>query len=83
MNWHKTTRIHSTTQIPFEIKKKFHVKLVIFDMLGRQIATLVDDELAPKRYEFTFDGSNLSSGTYFYQLSIDGSAQTKQMLLVK
>jgi hypothetical protein len=72
-----------TTQIPFDIKKKFHVKLVVFDMLGRQVATLVNDELAPKHYEFTFDGSNLSSGTYFYQLIIDGAAQTKQMLLVK
>lgn len=71
------------TKIPFDIKKKFNVKLVIFDMLGRQVATLVDDELAPKHYEFTFDGSNLSSGTYFYQLIVDGAATTKQMMLIK
>jgi type IX secretion system substrate protein len=72
-----------STKIPFDIKKKFNVKLVIFDMLGRPIATLVDDELAPKHYEFTFDGSNFSSGTYFYQLIVDGAATTKQMMLIK
>jgi len=72
-----------STTIPFDVNKKFHVKLAIFDMLGRQVATLVDDELAPQHYEFTFDGSNFSSGTYFYQLTIDGAAQTKQMMLIK
>jgi hypothetical protein len=72
-----------STKIPFDIKKKFHVKLVIFDMLGRQITTLVDDNLSPKHYEFTFDGSNFSSGTYFYQLIVDGAATTKQMMLIK
>jgi hypothetical protein len=71
------------TKIPFDIKKKFNVKLVVFDMLGRQVATLVDDNLAPNHYEFTFDGSNFSSGTYFYQLIVDGAATTKQMMLVK
>ena len=71
------------TKIPFDIKKKFHVKLVVFDMLGRQVATLVNEELSPNHYEFTFDGTNFSSGTYFYQLIIDGAAQTKQMMLIK
>ena len=60
-----------STKIPFDIKKKFNVKLVVFDMLGRQVATLVDDELAPNHYEFSFDGTNFSSGTYFYQLIVD------------
>lgn len=72
-----------STKIPFDIKKKFNVKLVVFDMLGRQVATLVNDELSPNHYEFTFDGTNFSSGTYFYQLIIDGAAQTKQMMLIK
>jgi len=72
-----------STNIPFDIKKKFNVKLVVFDMLGRQVATLVNEELAPNHYEFTFDGANFSSGTYFYQLTIDGVAQTKQMMLIK
>lgn len=72
-----------STKIPFDIKKKFNVKLVVFDMLGRQVATLVNEELSPNHYEFTFDGTNFSSGTYFYQLIIDGAAQTKQMMLIK
>jgi sugar lactone lactonase YvrE len=71
------------TKIPFDITKKFHVKLVVYDMLGRQVATLVDDDLTPNHYEFTFDGTNFSSGTYFYQLIVDGAAQTKQMMLIK
>jgi sugar lactone lactonase YvrE len=72
-----------TTNIPLDITKSFHVKLVVYNALGQKIATLVDEELTPNHYEFEFDGSSLASGTYYYQVIVNGSAQTKQMLLVK
>jgi DNA-binding beta-propeller fold protein YncE len=71
------------TRIPFDISENVHVKLVVYDMNGRLVQTLVDQQLMPQRYEYEFDGSNLASGTYFYQLDVNGVLITKQMLLIK
>lgn len=57
--------------------------LKIYDLLGREIATLVNDKLNPGIYEVTFDGKNLSSGIYFYKLSSGEFADTKRMVLIK
>ena len=67
------------------------VTLKIYDILGNEIATLVNKEQSPGEYEFEFDAGryNLSSGVYFYQLSIGsfGKAksfiQTNKMILIK
>jgi hypothetical protein len=59
------------------------VSLKVYDIMGREIATLVNEQLAPGTYETTFDGSALSSGTYFYKLTTGDFSQTKRMLLVK
>jgi hypothetical protein len=72
-----------TTNIPFDITKRYHVKLLVYNALGQKVATLVDQYLAPNHYEYEFDGTNHASGTYYYQVIVNGSAQTKQMLLVK
>jgi len=72
-----------TTKIPFDITKAVDVKLVIFDVNGRQVRTLVNERLMPQHYEYEFDASNLASGTYFYQLDVNGIKITKQMLLIK
>jgi hypothetical protein len=57
--------------------------LKIFDILGKEIATLVNENLKPGTYEVTFDGSNLASGIYFYTLFSDNFMQSKKMLLIK
>ena len=69
------------------------VRLVIYDILGREIAVLVNEQLNPGTYEVEWDGSDYSSGVYFYQLNItDASAPasgtgplsiTKKMVLLK
>ncbi len=59
------------------------VKLVIYDLLGREISTLVNEKLSPGTYEADFDGSNFSSGVYFYRLKTDSYSETKRMMLVK
>jgi hypothetical protein len=59
------------------------VKLVIFDLLGREVETLVNEKQSSGTYEATFDGTSLTSGVYFYRLTTDGFGDTKRMLLIK
>ncbi|MFZ4592438.1 MAG: T9SS type A sorting domain-containing protein, partial [Ignavibacteria bacterium] len=59
------------------------VTLKVYDLMGRDIATLVNEQLAPGTYETTFDGSALSSGTYFYKLTSGDFTQTKKLTLLK
>jgi photosystem II stability/assembly factor-like uncharacterized protein len=80
---------NATTKIRFAIKeegkgKREKTKLVIYDILGKEVQTLVNEELSPGTYEVTFDGAGLSSGIYFYQLSIDNvQFATKKMVILK
>ena len=57
--------------------------LIVYDLLGRRIATLLNKEMKPGFYEVAFNGSNLSSGTYFYKLSTQDYSETKSMVLLK
>jgi photosystem II stability/assembly factor-like uncharacterized protein len=59
------------------------VKLVIYDLLGREVAILVNEELKPGVYDVDFDGFNLPSGVYYYRLSSGNYTQTKKMVLLK
>jgi hypothetical protein len=59
------------------------VEIKIFDILGREIKTLVNETLQPGSYEVTFDGSNLASGVYLYKLTTEGFSETKKMLMIK
>ncbi|MCX7878753.1 MAG: T9SS type A sorting domain-containing protein, partial [Ignavibacteria bacterium] len=73
-----------TTNIKFGIPKAGNVKLVVFDILGREVATIVNNEFRDVgTYTVTFDASHLSSGVYFYRLESGDFSQTKKMLLVK
>jgi hypothetical protein len=59
------------------------VQVVIYDILGREIKKLVNEELNPGTYEVEFDGTDLPSGIYFYRLSTDNFIDTKKMVLIK
>jgi len=72
-----------TTTIRFEIPNLEFVTLKVFDVLGREVATLADEVLTPGSYERVFDGNGLPSGIYFYRLGSSEVAQMKKMLLVK
>lgn len=71
------------TNIIFEINTKNHVTLEVFDVLGRIVSILVNEELNPGLYKKMFDGSNLVSGLYFYQIRYGDIHQTKRMMLMK
>jgi photosystem II stability/assembly factor-like uncharacterized protein len=59
------------------------VSLRIYDIAGREVAVLVNEQLSSGTYEVTFDGSRLNSGVFFYRLTAGNFTETKRMLLVK
>ncbi|NOS84890.1 MAG: T9SS type A sorting domain-containing protein [Ignavibacteria bacterium] len=71
------------TKIKFAVPKASFTKLVIYDLLGREVTTLVDEELKPGTYEADWDGSNFSSGVYFYKIISGDYVETKKMVLMK
>lgn len=72
-----------STKIKFDIPKESNVKITVYDITGRLVRTLVNQNMQPASYEVTFDGSGLGSGAYFYKLQTDQFAETKRMLLIK
>jgi hypothetical protein len=58
-------------------------KLVVYDLLGRDVATLVDEAKRPGGHEVSFDGSGLASGVYFYRLTAGDFTKTRKLLLLK
>ena len=76
------------TNIKYSVKSQTsNVKLIVFDILGKQIAELVNQKQNAGTYEVDFDGSNLSSGVYFYKLTVTTGKEvfieTKRMVLIK
>ncbi len=70
--------------VPANVKgQTSNVKLVIYDLLGREVTTLVNEELKPGTYEADWDGSNFSSGVYFYKIISGDFVETKKMVLMK
>jgi flagellar hook assembly protein FlgD len=65
------------------LKKTGLVQLNIYNLNGQLVKTLVNQQMAPGSYKATFDGANLSSGIYYYKLTVDGRVFTKKMMLVK
>jgi hypothetical protein len=59
------------------------VEISVFDITGREVQTLVNEQLQPGTYEVNFDGSTLNSGIYFYRLTTDDFSDTKRMVLIK
>jgi hypothetical protein len=60
-----------------------NIKLIVHDILGREIATLVNEYQKPGSYEVNFDASHLSSGIYFYKLQTGKFTQVNKMMLLK
>jgi len=75
------------TKIKFDLPFRRGVggmtSLKIYDITGKEISTLVNEQLSPGTYEVTFDAVNLSSGTYFYKIQDGDFTETKKMLLIK
>ena len=79
---------NSTTKIDYQLPKKTNVQLVIFDILGRSVITLVDDILQPGYKTITWNGidafgNNVSAGMYFYMIQTGKNREVKKMVLLK
>lgn len=72
-----------STKIRFYVPQNVKVKLSVYYMLGKQVATLVDEYKEKGIYEVNFDGNNLVSGVYYYKLEAGNYNEVKKMLLVK
>jgi hypothetical protein len=72
-----------STEIGFRVAAFGFVKLRVFDMLGREVATLVNREMAPGSYSVTLDGSKLASGLYVYKLEAGQFRDSKRLLLLR
>jgi photosystem II stability/assembly factor-like uncharacterized protein len=74
---------NSVTGLKFEIARLENVKLIVHDLLGRELFVLVNEELQPGTYEVEFNGLNYPSGSYYYRLIAGDYAETKRFVLIK
>jgi photosystem II stability/assembly factor-like uncharacterized protein len=72
-----------TTNIKYQIAKSSFVTIKIFDVLGREVVTLVNQKQSPGTFRASFDGTALPSGVYFYRVITESFSETKKMILVK
>ena len=72
-----------TTNLEFGISDLGFVSLKVFDVLGKEVAVLINEQLSPGIYKREFNGSNFPSGIYFYMIKAGNFIQTKRMLLLK
>ncbi|MEJ2617741.1 MAG: T9SS type A sorting domain-containing protein [Ignavibacteriaceae bacterium] len=72
-----------TTSVQYSIANRQLVTLKIFNVLGQEIETFVNEEKPAGTYELTWNAANLPSGVYFYQLRAGDFKQTKKMILLR
>ena len=73
----------ASTKIEYELKSQCKVKLVIYNLMGQEIKTLVNQEQTPGEHSATFDGRNLENGIYMYKLKVGSLEQQGKILLIK
>ncbi|MBZ0203151.1 MAG: T9SS type A sorting domain-containing protein [Ignavibacteria bacterium] len=83
LNQNYPNPFNPSTTIKYQLPENSFVKLAIFDALGREIQTLVNENKPAGNYEISFDGLNLSSGIYFYKIEAGSFRDVKKMMLIK
>ena len=72
-----------TTNIRFDIQKTSQVELKVYDVLGKEVQTLVNSQLSPGTYNVNFDAATLATGVYFYTIKAGDFVSSKKMMLIK
>ena len=72
-----------TTTIQFALPRSSKVTVTLFDILGRQVAILVDDELEAGEHKVLFEPKNLATGVYIYRIQAEGFVQARKLMLLK
>jgi hypothetical protein len=83
LNQNYPNPFNPTTVISFQLSVAGQVVLKVYDVMGREVQTLVNESLKPGTYQASFDGSTLNSGVYFYKISAGEFTDTKRMLMIK
>ncbi len=83
LNQNYPNPFNPSTVINFELKSNSNISLKVYNVLGAEVATLVNGNYAAGKYNVTFDASKLSSGVYFYRLQAGNFIETKKMVLLK
>ncbi len=71
------------TQIPFDVEKPVHVQIAIYDMLGRQVQTLIDAPMAPGQHRVSFDATGFAPGMYHYRIQAGGYRNVRSMIVLR
>lgn len=71
------------TNIKFDIPKSGLVKITVYDLLGREVTSLVNQQMQPGSYSVDWDASNYPSGVYFYRIETETFTDSKKMILLK
>ncbi len=72
-----------TTLIKYRVRVTGHVRLTVIDPTGQELVKLVDDYTKEGEHQVTFDATGLPAGIYFYQLQVNGTVETKKMVISK
>lgn len=83
LNQNYPNPFNPVTNLEFRIPESGFVSLKVFDILGNEVVTLINNNLLPGSYKTEFDGSNFASGIYFYKLESGNFQETKRMILIK
>ena len=83
LNQNYPNPFNPSTLISFDLPESGQVQLVIYDLMGRTVQTLVNGSMSAGSHDVTFDASQLSSGVYLYRLDAPGFSSTRKMMLVK
>ena len=71
------------TTIHFDLPEDAHAYMDLYDILGRRVRTLLDEEMAAGSHRFVFDARGLASGVYFYRMKVGDEVRVQKMLLTK
>jgi len=83
LNQNYPNPFNPSTEISFQVSDFGLVEVSIFDLLGRKVATLVNEKKHPGSYQVTWDATGQPSGVYFYRLSTTDFVQTKKLVLLR
>lgn len=83
LNQNYPNPFNPTTVISFQLPQLSNIELKIYDILGKEVATLANSVLSAGNHQYSFDASGLTSGVYFYQLKTNSNTFIKKMMLIK